>query len=392
MSGNKTSMKILWLNPWFGNYRVPVYRYLKEYSNDNFYLIYGSYSLSESLCNKLEQTLGDKAIAIDNSKRIVIGSEKSDMANGCIRIPISSGVYGEIKKIKPDVIIVDGFFQWAPIAMAYCKIHGIPMIIDYERTCHVERNSPKWRTFYRKMFGKLVKGFVVNGSLTVDYLKYLGLGNKVIVPGAMAADSYGLKSSVLAVTEDEKSKLKNSLNLKHGLIYIFVGQLVERKGVAEMLQAWKEHQQSYQEDNLLILGKGVLHEELKSIIEKNKLNVHLLGQIPYDEIAPYYAISDVMVMPTLEDNWSLVVPEGMACGLPILCSIYNGGYPELVHEGENGFTFDPLSQSSFVRALNSMHESDLDSMGAKSIEIESGFTPDKAAANILKCCKIITHN
>ena len=77
MSGNKTSMKILWLNPWFGNYRVPVYRYLKEYSNDNFYLIYGSYSLSESLCNKLEQTLGDKAIAIDNSKRIVIGSEKA---------------------------------------------------------------------------------------------------------------------------------------------------------------------------------------------------------------------------------------------------------------------------------------------------------------------------
>lgn len=382
-------MKVLWLNPWFGNYRVPVYKYLKELTSDNFYLIYGKYSLSDSLCAKLNQTLGKKAIAIDNSRRIVIGSEKSDMANGCIRIPIPSGIYGSIKKVDPDIVIVDGFFQWAPVAMVYCILHRIPLIIDYERTCHVERNSPWWRTFYRKMFGKLANGFVVNGSLTVEYLKSIGLGNKVIVPGAMSADSYGLKSAVAAVTDGEKSALKRKLNLNNGLTYIFVGQLVERKGVTQMLEAWKEHQQSFPKDNLLMLGKGVLHDELKSVINNDNLNVHLLGQIPYDEIAPYYAISDVMVMPTLEDNWSLVVPEGMACGLPILCSIYNGGHPELVQDGENGLTFDPLSQSSFVNALDSVHRANLNKMSIKSIEIESNFTPDKAAASIMRCCQQI---
>lgn len=381
-------MKVLWLNPWFGNYRVPVYKYLKEFTSDNFYLIYGKYSLADSLCAKLEQSLGDKAVAIDNSKRIVIGSEKSDMANGCIRIPIPSGVYGAIKKIKPDIIIVDGFFQWAPVAMAYCIAHRVPMIIDYERTCHVERNSPWWRTFYRKMFGKMVKGFVVNGSLTIEYLQSIGLGDKIIVPGAMSADSYGLKSAVESVTDKEKTVLKEKLCLKDGLTYIFVGQLVERKGVTQMLEAWNNHQQSFPEDNLLMLGKGVLYDELSQYVSANKLNVNLLGQVPYDEIAPYYAISDVMVMPTLEDNWSLVVPEGMACGLPILCSIYNGGYPELVKAGENGFIFDPLSQSSFVNALDAIHMADLSKMSAKSIEIESAYTPDKAAANILECCQI----
>lgn len=383
-------MRILWLNPWFGNYRVPVYRYLKEFSHDNFHLIYGKYSLSESLCNKLTETLGDKAIGIDNSKRLVIGSEKSDMANGCIRIPLPTGVYGAIKRVKPDVIIVDGFFQWAPIALWYCKLHNIPLIIDYERTKHIERNSPWWRTWYRKLFGKFVNGFIVNGSLTIEYLKELKLENKSVISGAMSADSYGLKKAVASVSDDQIKCLRRNLNITKGMTFIFIGQLVERKGIKELILAWINHQQKYPEDNLLVLGKGVLHEELTMIVKSNNLNVNILGQIPYDEIAPYYAVADVMVMPTLEDNWCLVVPEGMACGLPILCSEFNGGHPELVKDGENGYVFNPLNPESITMALTKIHSDNLSKMSSKSIEIESEYTPDKAASNILKCCQIVT--
>lgn len=383
-------MKVLWLNPWFGNYRVPVYEHLKKLTGDNFYLIYGKYSLADSLCKKLDNILGEKAIGIDNSRRIVIGSEKSDMANGCIRIPLPAGVYKVIRKIHPDVIIVDGFFQWAPVAMKYCKLHHIPLIIDYERTSYVERNSPWWRTLYRKIFGKMATGFVVNGSLTIEYLKKLGLGNKIIIPGAMAADSFGLKNAVSAINGHDTQTLKESLNLNSGLTFLFVGQLVERKGVTQLLEAWAIHQETHKHDNLLLIGEGVLKEKLGKVIDTNKLNAHLLGQIPYDDIAKFYAIADVMVMPTLEDNWSLVVPEAMACGLPILCSIYNGGHPELIHNGENGYTFNPLSIESFVKAFSDMHAADLDKMSQISVDIESNYTPDKAAENIMKCCASVT--
>lgn len=59
-------------------------------------------------------------------------------------------------------------------------------------------------------------------------------------------------------------------------------------------------------------------------------SVHFLGKIPYQEVYKYYGIADVFVLPTLEDNWSLVVPEAMSCGLPVATSIYNGCHPELV--------------------------------------------------------------
>ncbi len=46
-------------------------------------------------------------------------------------------------------------------------------------------------------------------------------------------------------------------------------------------------------------------------------SVHFLGKIPYQEVYKYYGIADVFVLPTLEDNWSLVVPEAMSSDYPL---------------------------------------------------------------------------
>ena len=61
-------------------------------------------------------------------------------------------------------------------------------------------------------------------------------------------------------------------------------------------------------------------------------------------------------MPTWQDNWSLVVPDAMACGLRVLCSKFNGGWPELAHEDENGYVFSPLVQENFVSTLTRIIE------------------------------------
>lgn len=106
------------------------------------------------------------------------------------------------------------------------------------------------------------------------------------------------------------------------------------------------------------------------------------------KVHKYYGVSDVFVIPTLEDNWSLVVPEAMACRLPIACSIYNGCHPELVRKDYNGITFDPLNRQSLLDALSYFHSNDLKSNGANSRELEKFFGPEQTAQNVvamLKC-------
>lgn len=380
-------MKILWLCRWFGNYRIPVYKELNRLTNGNFYMAYSRDAVTPLVNEQMKEALGDNAIALEKEKHIIIGKPDSNFANSYIDIPYQSGLLSAISKVNPDIIISDGFFQWTFAAVL--KSFRRKVCVFYERTAFVERNAPKWRVIYRKLIGKFVDGFLINGQLTRDYLDEMGFADKPKVEGCMVADCEGLSKAVESCPESVKSELKREIGInENGLTYIFVGQLVERKGIKELLSGWVEHIKNYPDDNIIIAGEGVLGAELK---EKYKYedSIKFVGQVSYDHIAEYLAISDVSVMPTLEDNWSLVVPEAMACGKPVATTPYNGCHVELIDEGNNGYVFDSLETSSVVKMLGAFHDADLSKMGRRSKEIIANYTPASAANGIFKLCQDI---
>lgn len=374
-------MKILWVNSSFLDYRIPVYKRLNELSGGNFYIVYSRTMVPERIPQKIEAAIGNHAIAIDD-KQLCIG--KSDtLANKNLKIPRPSGLYKVIKEVNPDIIIGEGFFQWTPFALRYSITHCKPLFIGYERTKWTERDCPKWRALYRKVVDKFTRGYLCNGVLTKEYLMdELKVSEKKITTGTMSADSEGLAKASLSISPEERAAFKHSLGLhEEGITYLYSGYLIPRKGVDYLLQAWMKHIQTYPKDQLLLVGGGELQESLSKTYGGEK-SIHFMGTVVYDTIYRYYNVADVFVIPTLEDNWSLVVPEAMACGLPVACSVYNGCYPELVHEGENGALFDPLDVKSTVKALDYFHHVDLEQQGARSIEIEKQYNTERVAQNI----------
>ena len=380
-------MKILWISPWFGNYRIPVYDQLNKLCKGNFYLICSKENTSDLVRRKLKDTLGTNAIIMSGEKRMTIGNEVSDFANSALVIKKQPGLYKAIKDVNADIIITEGFGGWAPAGLRYVMIHRKKLCMFYERTAYVERRSPKWRSLYRRIVGIPVKYFLINGTLTEEYLNEgLGFKHTPKIKGCMSADSFGLAQAVSSFSKEQKENLKKVLKLNPGLTFLFVGQMVERKGIRELLDVWNRHIQKYPQDNLIVIGKGVLEEKLRQQYASEG-SVHILGAIHYDLLYQYYAICDVFIMPTLEDNWCLVIPEAMACGKPVACSIYNGGHYELVQDGINGYKFDPLNSDSILKTLDKFHHTDLSKMGVASREIESNFTPDKAAQRIYEACR-----
>ncbi|MCH5311282.1 MAG: glycosyltransferase [Prevotella sp.] len=382
-------MKILWISPWFGNYRVPLYDCLNKLCDGNFYLICSEENTSDLVRNKLKSILGANVIIMSGEKRTTMGNADSDFANTALVIKRQPGLYKAIKEINPDVVITEGFGGWAPAGIRYAVLHRKKLCMFYERTAYVERNSPKWRSLYRRIIGIPVDCFLINGTLTEEYLNNgLHFINTPKVKGCMCADSLGLSGAVSTVTDTDKQLLREELGLQKGLVFLFVGQLVERKGIKKLLDVWGRHITQYPEDNLLVIGEGILEQSLKRMYATEK-SIHIMGGINYDKLYKYYALCDVFVMPTLEDNWCLVIPEAMACGKPVACSIYNGGHYELVQDGVNGYKFDSQNPDSIIETLSKFHKSDLQFMGKKSIEIESNFTPDKSAQRIFDACKEI---
>lgn len=375
-------MTLLWVNPSFLDYRIPLYKIMNDKLDGNFRLIFSMRRVPERCVCKIKNAIGKNALNLKNDRIISLGN-RTGFSNKGVNIPITKGLYRLIKSSRPDVIISEGFFKFTPWAVWYSFIHRIPLIIAYERTAHTERNCPLWRRLYRRFIGLFVDGYIANGQLTKEYLMSQGVKSENIFTGGMCADSKGLSEQVSALSSDEKLQLKKVLvgNQNEGLVYIFVGRMIELKGVNYLLNAWNIHIAAHPEDKLLLVGDGPLLEEYKASYSHQ--SIIFTGGIDYSEVYKYYAVSDVFVIPTLEDNWSLVVPEAMACGLPIACSIYNGCHPELVKKDENGTTFDPLNGDDILETLSYFHNQDLQKMGDRSIEIERDYNPNNTADNIL---------
>lgn len=378
-------MKILWVNPSFLDYRIPVYKRLYELTNGDFYILFSENRVPERIPIKMAKEIGDHSICFKGEKRIIFG-KAGGLSNKWTSIPITRGLYKKIKEVNPDLIIGEGFFQWTPQAMRYAFTHKKPLLVAYERTAHTERECPRWRSGYRKLVDRFISGYLCNGQITKDYLKSLGIEEEKLYIGGMSADSEGLKKGICTMSAEDISKIRGKFGIKEGaLLYLFVGQLIPRKGVQHLLAVWEKHLRFYPSDHLLLVGDGELYDDFKEQYGKIG-SIHLIGAVDYDEIYKYYAISDTFIIPTLEDNWSLVVPEAMAVGLPVAVSIYNGCYPELCREGENGVLFDPLKPDSILKALETLHHVDLEAYGKRSIAIEQEYDHEHAAQRIFSAC------
>lgn len=386
-------MKVIWVNKSFSDYRVPVYAELDKLLNGNLFLIFSGDYTNKRVQQKIKALFGQRAIVL-GGERIIWrkGDLKSDFANAYTEIGYQPGLYHEIKKINPDVIIGEGFFKWSLAAFIYRILHSTPLVISYERTHHTERKSQWFRTLYRKLVIRYLDAMCCNGRLSAEYSNWLGMPEDQIVIGSMAADSEELQRKYEVISAERRIKLRQILKLNEP-VFLYVGQLVERKGVLQLLESWgRLGSYSLQKrGSLVIVGDGPMRGILEEFTKDKALkNVHFIGAVDYDNIAQYYAIADVFVMPTLEDNWSLVVPEAMACGLPILCSIYNGCWPELVINDINGYTFDPYDAEETCRRLKVFIDNPENAliMGEASRQIVADFSPVNAAKVIYEACQI----
>lgn len=380
-------MKILWLSSWFGDYRVPVYDNLNRLSDGAFWIVCSEMETSELVRRKLREKLGDHAIIMPQQEIIRLGNADSDFANSSLALHWQQGLYSAIRNVKPDVIIVEGFGRWAPAGIIYSILHRKRLLMFYERTAWTERKAGWWRTLYRRLAGKAVDCFLSNGAFSEQYLREnLGFSSAPIIRGCMSADSFYLHYDVEAELEarhkaDREAECRNG----KGIRFLYVGRIVEPKGIRQLLEAWEIHHRSYPDDTLTLAGEGILLNEMRERYGDDK-GIIMAGYVSYDRIYSYYKECDVVVQPTLEDNWSLVIPEAMSCGRAVMCSIYNGGYPELVKDSVNGYSFDPLDKEDFVNAFAKFHSANLLKMGRQGMMIEKNFSPEKAALRIYKAC------
>ncbi len=124
---------------------------------------------------------------------------------------------------------------------------------------------------------------------------------------------------------------------------VYIGRLEPEKGVEHLLEALPLILRADPEVHLTIIGGGALEGALATRARDLGLgsSATFLSQIPRAELGRFYSTAAACVLPSIwSENSPLVAYECLAAGLPMIASRI-GGIPELVEDGQAGFTFTP---------------------------------------------------
>jgi glycosyltransferase involved in cell wall biosynthesis len=124
---------------------------------------------------------------------------------------------------------------------------------------------------------------------------------------------------------------------------LFAGQVTLRKGIASLLQALS----SCRSSDWIVDFYGVVSADVKKDLAayRGQVPLRFHGAVPQSKLAEVMRGASVLVLPSLEEGFGLVVPQSLACGTPCVVSDQVGA-KDLVEAGVNGSIFpanDPLS-------------------------------------------------
>jgi glycosyltransferase involved in cell wall biosynthesis len=125
---------------------------------------------------------------------------------------------------------------------------------------------------------------------------------------------------------------------------LFVGGDFERKGGALLLEVFRQRLRGRAE--LILVTRDNVKGE-PGVTVRHNVRANSL------ELRELYATSDVFVLPTLADCFSLVIMEALAAGMPVV-STRVGGIPDLVNEGKTGHLLAPGDKAALGDVIESL--------------------------------------
>jgi glycosyltransferase involved in cell wall biosynthesis len=143
---------------------------------------------------------------------------------------------------------------------------------------------------------------------------------------------------------------------------LFVGRLIELKGVNYLIRALRIIRPDYPRLQLVVIGDGPARSQLEEEVVNSNLEsvVTFTGSLGRDLICRYYNQADIFVLPSItlheqSEGLGVVLLEAMASGVPVI-GTNTGGIPDIIEDNVNGFLVPPGDPGAIARAILSILE------------------------------------
>lgn len=260
-------------------------------------------------------------------------------------------ILSEVKKDEYDFIIVTPrFYLHSFLGGRYAKKHRVPSMVIEHGTGHFTISHPllDWlgRIYEHAITGLVktqVKHYAGVSQACNEWLAHFGIQTDVVLYNTVDLENI----SHLLDTQKEGVREKYHIP-EDGIIVTYTGRLVPEKGALKLLEACRNSKFGdciY----LMIAGTGELYEKMQ---EYQSEHVHLLGNLPFEDVVSLLQQTDIFCLPTdFSEGFPTSVIEAVACQCYVITTT-SGGSKELITGEEYGMILKENTVSQIVQAID----------------------------------------
>jgi len=264
-------------------------------------------------------------------------------------------VYRALNQYKPEII--------------HAHLGGFVFVIPWAIThkCHLVLTlHTKPKTALPRLLKHITRFLVIIKKITIVSISKT---NQELTRSFLKIDQVELINNGIDISVFSRTKHDR-------FTFINVGRQDENKNQIMIIKAFRNVNKKYPNSKLLLVGDGILHDELIEQADQNE-NIEFIGQV--DNVNYYLSISDCFVLSSHREGLPLSVIEAMASGLVVI-STDVGGLSDLISSngaliGDN----DGKALESEMLKIIGLDCDDFSKMSNKSIEIASQYTSSKMA-------------
>ena len=246
-----------------------------------------------------------------------------------------------LDRFRPDLIQVAAPTPMGIFGQNYAFKHKIPCVSSYH-THFVDyfpyyrfRWAEEWGWNFMRWFYNRTRAIFAPSHDTVSELKKRGFKGLELWPRGIDRSRFSPRL--------RSEALRKKLGVGKEKLLLFVGRMVEEKGLHELSEAALLLRKQGYQFHLAFAGDG----PYRKVMEKRLPHDHYFGFIQGRELSELYASSDLFVFPSTTETFGNVVLEAFASGLPVVGAA-QGGSLDLVKPDTNGFLAKPLDARDFA--------------------------------------------
>ena len=244
----------------------------------------------------------------------------------------------------PDVvhachIYLDGYGM-----LPYCREHDVPLFVVAHGAIlnEFDEASRGVQSRVRETLAGCEKVLCVSDALREKATRFVPDSKAVTVPIGADPDNFPV---------DREAELRRELGVSPDTtVALFVGEFSERKGIRELSETLSQVDAPNVEFVFIGHGGG-MRDDLEAALAASRYSDRfMLGKTPTEDVRRWFAVADLLLLPSHAEGRPTVIYEAMASKTAVLASAV-GGVPEQVVDGETGVLVPPGDSGAFTDAL-----------------------------------------